>query len=396
MKKRVISFFLCLILVFGCAFFEAPVVNARTDAEINQEIEKLEQQASILKKEINALKSKKAEQNSIKKKIEAQISNLQKQISLCNSKISQYNTEIAENEAKIKEKEKEKEETIFLFKQRLRTIHMSNGSSTIQVLLGADSFSDYLTLAQLTKVISAHDNKIVDQLIKLVDEINAAQEEINKKIAEQNDAKKVLAEKKAELDKQVKAVNSVISEINKDQNAVQNQYNENQRDIEELEAELAPYIHITTGAVYDGSAFTWPVPNHYNITSPYGMRWGKMHRGIDISDGRIMGAPIVAIADGVVIKTYNSCGHNYKSFCGCGGGWGNHVMNDHGNQGSTNYKSLNGHMTKIAVSVGQTVKKGQIIGYVGSTGNSTGAHDHFEIYVNGSRVNPMNYYKKVK
>ncbi|MEE1278515.1 MAG: peptidoglycan DD-metalloendopeptidase family protein [Acutalibacteraceae bacterium] len=394
--KRIISFLLCFVFVFTTAFAVSPVASARSESEINKEIAKLEAQQKELKKEINAIKSKKAEQTSLKKKIEAQISNLQQQISLCNSKISQFNTEIAENEAKIKEKEKEKEETIFLFKQRLRTIHMSNGSSSLQVLLGAESFADYLALAKLTKAVSAHDQRIVERIILIVDEINAAQKEIAVKIEAQNEAKADLAEKKAELDKQVKAVNGVIAEINKEQNATQKEYNENQHDIEELEAELAPYIHVTTGAVYDGSAFTWPVPGHYNITSYYGKRWGKMHRGIDISDGRISGAPIVAIADGVVIKTYSGCKHNYASFCGCGGGWGNHVMIDHGSQGSTNYKSLNGHMTKTAVSVGQKVKKGQVIGYVGSTGNSTGAHDHFEIYVNGNRVNPLNYYRKVK
>ncbi len=396
--KKVVSFVLCCVMVFGCAFLVTPMVSARSASEINKEIDKLEAQAKELQKEINAIKSKKAEQNALKKKIEAQISNLQQQISLCNTKISQFNTEIAANEAKIKDMEKEKEDAIFLFKQRLRTIHMSNGSSTIQVLLGAESFSDYLALAQLTKVVSAHDQKVVERIIEIVDGINAAQKEIAVKIEEQNEAKAVLAEKKAELDKQVNAVNSVIAEISKEQSATQNEINQTQSDIDALEAELAPYINVTTGAVYDGSAFTWPVPNHYNITSYYGKRWGRMHRGIDISDGSITGAPIVAIADGVVVKTYNSCPHNYRKTksCGCGGGWGNHVMIDHGNQGSTNYKSLNGHMTKTAVSVGQKVKKGQVIGYAGCTGFSTGPHVHFEIYVNGSRVNPLNYYKKVK
>ena len=238
--KRIISFLLCYVFVFTTAFAVSPVASARSESEINKEIAKLEAQQKELKKEINAIKSKKAEQTSLKKKIEAQISNLQQQISLCNSKISQFNTEIAENEAKIKEKEKEKEETIFLFKQRLRTIHMSNGSSSLQVLLGAESFADYLALAKLTKAVSAHDQRIVERIILIVDEINAAQKEIAVKIEAQNEAKAVLAEKKAELDKQVKAVNGVIAEINKEQNATQKEYNENQHDIEELEAELAP------------------------------------------------------------------------------------------------------------------------------------------------------------
>ncbi len=397
-KKVIIALLLCCIIALGVGITEAPSVYAKTQAEINAQISELEKQSQELKKEISALKSQKAEQNAIKNKIEAQISNTQQQINLCNSRINAYNAEIAENEKKIAQKEQEKEDTIFLFKQRLRTIHMSNGSSTIQVLLGAESFADYLALAQLTKVITAHDQKIVDQIISLVEEINAAQEVINQRIAEQNEAKSTLAQKRSELNEQVSAVNAVISEINASQSDAQSEEKQIQAEINALEAELAPYINMTTTAVYDGGAFTWPVPGHYQVSSGFGRRWGTWHRGIDINDRNIFNAPIVAIADGVVVKSYNSCGHNYgkKSSCGCGSGWGNHVMIDHGSNGGTNYKSLCGHMTKVAVSAGQTVKKGQVIGYVGSTGYSTGYHCHFEIYVNGNRVDPMQYYKKVK
>lgn len=397
-SKALFAFLLCAILVLSVGITEAPSVYAKTQAEINAQISELEKQSQAIEREIAALKSKKATQNAIKNKIEAQIANTQAQINLCNSRINQYNAEIAENEAKIAQKEQEKQDTIFLFKQRLRTIHMSNGSSTLQVLLGAENFSDYLALAQLTKVITAHDQKIVEQIIELVEEINAAQVVINERIEAQNEVKATLAQKRAELDTQVAAVNSVISSINAETNSAQSDNKAIENEIRALEAELAPYINMTTSAVYDGSAFTWPVPGHYSISSGFGRRWGTWHKGIDINDRSIYNAAIVAIADGVVVKSYNSCGHNYgkKRSCGCGSGWGNHVMIDHGSSGGTNYKSLCGHMTRTAVSVGQTVKKGQVIGYVGSTGYSTGFHCHFEIYVNGNRVNPMNYYNKVR
>ncbi len=395
--KRMFAFALCCVLAVGCALTAAPA-EAKTASEINSQISELEKQSKALEAEIKELKTKKAEQNSIKKKIEAQIANTQSQITLCNSKITKFNKEIAENEAKIAEKEKEKEDAVFLFKQRLRTIHMSNGSSTIQVLLGADSFSDYLTLAQLTKVVSAHDKKIVEDIITIVDEINVAQEEINAKVAEQNEAKATLAAKKSELDKQVSEVNSVIAEINADTSAAEKENKKTEADIKALEAELAPYVNVTTSAVYDGSAFSWPVTGYYTISSYFGKRWGTWHRGIDIAGSGIYNKPIIAVADGIVVKSYNSCSHNYpkQSSCGCGSGWGNHVMIDHGSYQGNNYKSLCGHMTKVAVSVGQSVKKGQVIGYVGTTGYSTGYHCHFEIYLNGTRVDPLNYYSKVK
>ncbi|MCI6825449.1 MAG: M23 family metallopeptidase [Ruminococcus bromii] len=104
-----------------------------------------------------------------------------------------------------------------------------------------------------------------------------------------------------------------------------------------------------------------------------------------------MGASVVAADNGTVIDTYNSCYHNWgkNGSCGCNGGYGNYVMIDHGNGKVTVY----GHFTNVIVSPGQTVKKGQTIGYVGSTGNSTGPHLHFECRYNGVKYNPMTEYE---
>lgn len=391
--------FMCLMLIFGVSFVCGNHdAEAKSQSEIKNEISQLEKEAAALKSEINKLKSEKAAQNKIKNKIEAQISNTQQQITLCNQQLAKFNEEIAANEALIKEKEKEKETTVFLFKQRLRTISMSNGNSSLQILLGAENFAQFLSLAQLTKVVAAHDKKIVERINTLMDEIAVAQEAINEKIAAQDEIKKTLATKKAELDSQVAEVNAIISGINSDTNALQNEVKKTEAEIKEMEAELDKYAGINTGTVYDGSAFSWPVPGHYGITSYFGKRWGTMHRGIDIADSNVYNAKIIAPADGVVVRANNSCKHNYgkKKSCGCGSGWGNYVMIDHGNFQGSNYKTLSGHMTKAVVSTGQKVKKGQVIGYVGTTGYSTGYHCHFEVYLNGTRVDPMKYFSKVK
>jgi len=109
------------------------------------------------------------------------------------------------------------------------------------------------------------------------------------------------------------------------------------------------------------------------VTSPFGMRWGRMHEGIDIGAG--YGAPIVAAAAGRVI------------YCGWEEGYGNLTVIDHGNGLATAY----GHQSSIAVACGQDVAQGQTIGYIGSTGHSTGPHLHFEVRVNGSPVDPLGY-----
>jgi murein DD-endopeptidase MepM/ murein hydrolase activator NlpD len=126
----------------------------------------------------------------------------------------------------------------------------------------------------------------------------------------------------------------------------------------------------STGAP-SSSGFIWPASGA--VTSPFGWRWGRMHEGIDI--GASYGSPIRAAASGTVI------------YCGWESGYGNLVAIDHGGGIATAY----GHQSSIAVSCGQQVSQGQVIGYVGSTGHSTGPHLHFEVRVNGNPVDPMGY-----
>jgi len=127
----------------------------------------------------------------------------------------------------------------------------------------------------------------------------------------------------------------------------------------------------TTTAPRPTTTFVWPTPGP--VTSPFGWRWGRMHRGIDI--GAPMGQPIVAGGAGTVF------------FAGVLGGYGNLILIDHGNGIVTAYA----HMTSFAVGQGARVSAGTVIGYVGSTGNSTGPHLHFEVRVGDTAVDPMPY-----
>ncbi len=143
---------------------------------------------------------------------------------------------------------------------------------------------------------------------------------------------------------------------------------------------------------YNGGSMLWPVPGHYIITDYYGTRtWdgSGFHYGLDIGGGNIAGSSIVAAESGTVILAINYCTHNYAkwSSCGCGGGFGNYVVIDHGGT----YATLYGHCEKLEVKVGDYVTKGQTIGYVGTTGYSTGYHLHFEVRKDGERVNPLEY-----
>lgn len=144
----------------------------------------------------------------------------------------------------------------------------------------------------------------------------------------------------------------------------------------QVSAELAAKIraaqsHSTVSRSPSAAGLIWPVSA--GITSPFGWRWGRMHEGIDL--GAPYGAPIEAAAAGTVI------------YAGWLGGYGNLTVIDHGGGLATAY----GHQSRIAVSVGQQVAQGEVIGYVGSTGHSTGPHLHFEVRVNGQAVDPLGY-----
>lgn len=139
----------------------------------------------------------------------------------------------------------------------------------------------------------------------------------------------------------------------------------------------------------NSSSFIWPAPGFSYITSGVGPRWGGQHNGIDIGDAGIYGGAVVASRSGTVIIAENYCPHDYgkSDSCGCGGGYGRYVVIDHGDS----YSTLYGHLSAAAVYAGQYVEQGDVIGYVGTTGWSTGPHLHFEIRINGVHQDPEQY-----
>ncbi|MBP3268699.1 MAG: M23 family metallopeptidase, partial [Ruminococcus sp.] len=154
---------------------------------------------------------------------------------------------------------------------------------------------------------------------------------------------------------------------------------------------------VTAPPVDDSSDWTWPVPGFTNITSSFGYRaeFNEFHKGIDISSDGIYGQPVVAARSGIVDIAAGGCTHDYPKTngvktCSCNGYFGNYVQISHDSSTYSRY----GHMREIVVRSGQYVNKGDVIGYVGCTGWSTGTHLHFDVNVNGQWVDPLNYVKR--
>lgn len=396
--KRILAVILSVTAV-ATSMTVMNVSAALSKSELQSNINELEAKSKKLESEISGLQGQINAQEKLKSAIEQKIAVVQQQINLCNSEISKINSTIAANNAEIEKKNQEIEADKLSFKKRLRAIYMSNYDSNVKVLLGAENFSDFLQLSQLTASVSARDKLLIEQLVDAIKVLEKKQEENNKLLEEQVEIKKVIAEKQAELEKESNEIQSVINRIDADQSKLESDNAAIEKQIKDYQSALASQASAgNTSFVYDGGSFLWPVPSSQRITAGYqsndSVHKGR-HNGIDI--GASNGAPIIAVSDGVVVKSNNFCTHNYgkSGSCGCGGGYGNYVTINHGTKDGKTYVVTYGHMSSTAVSTGATIKKGQVIGYVGSTGWSTGFHLHFGMAVNGAWVNPMNYYRKV-
>ena len=392
---RITSLVLCFVLsvsIFGSFSFST---SAASESSLRNDIAALKAESARIEKKISQLKSQKADQSAVLSAIQQKIANTQAQVSRCNQEISSINSKISAIKADIKKQNEEIDNSKLSFKKRLRAIYMSNTRSNIQVLLGAENFSDFLQLSQLTSSISSHDRKMIEDMVSKIKSLEKKNQENEKLLQSQVEVRATVLEAQQQLQQEENEAQSIYNNISSVQKQAEKDNAEVEATIKQKTAYLNQILASSAAQTFVNSkvGFAWPVPSTQNITSYYGPRWGTMHNGIDISSGSIFGKPIVAITDGIVYRTYNGCPHTTKSSrCRCGSGWGNHVAIDHGTVKGQHIKAMYAHMNTIAVGNGAHVTKGQVIGYVGTTGDSTGYHLHFGIMNGNSWVNPLNYY----
>ena len=355
-----------------------------------------------LQEEIDALKDSQAYKQALADKYEEKLENTKSMLNTVIEEINDTEVKINEKQAEIAQKEVELQDAKALFEERLRAIYMTGSTSQLELLLSAENLSDYLVRSELVKNVTEADNALMKSIKQKMSEIEAAKAEIESQKAKAEERKKDLQALNVQYTKELDELNAAINSLNAKAEELDNQISENDEAMEKLQAEIDAAIAESQknngdrefsnsnsggGIVYKSDMFTWPLPNCYTISSKFGYRTNpvsgkyKLHAGVDIAKSGIYGSPIGAAADGIVIK------RSYDS-----GGYGNYIMVDHGSFEGNHYVTLYAHMSSVAVSAGQTVKAGQTVGYVGDTGGVTGPHLHFEIRVNGSPTDPMNYF----
>jgi murein DD-endopeptidase MepM/ murein hydrolase activator NlpD len=277
--------------------------------------------------------------------------------------------------------------TVERLDQRLVELYEGGEPSTLEVLLSSHSFSDLISNAEYVDTLRVQDSRIAGQIKpakKLANDQRLRTQRFRAVVAAETRTIRIETEQVRSVERTLFLQKHQLAAARQSRHESLIQVGESKRDflheaagLSAASAALAARIQGSSGSYSppdstpSAAGLIWPVNGP--VTSPFGMRWGRMHEGIDI--GVPYGTAIHAAASGRVI------------YAGWMDGYGNLVAIDHGNGLSTAY----GHQSRIAVSNGQTVSQGQVIGYVGCTGHCFGPHLHFEVRINGTPVDPMGY-----
>ncbi len=404
--RRLTTFLLAAAIMLSLTGEMLPA-QAASRNELENQLSALKQKEQQIKKELNAASSDLSASQQRKNLIDSQISNAEEQIAVLDSKISNISSQVNTTQANITKAEKEigeKEASILDTKeklnQRLRAILKTGNVTTLQVLLSTDNYADYLIKSKAVQCIAAKDQATIDELEETLVQLREQKKSLEKKKAELQQQQADIQSAKAESTAKKKELDVLCADAQKEVNNLQNTVDgyedrlaETQRKIKEADAAITALIQGTgTTGKYNQSMMYWPVPTVRAYSSTFGERWGTVHRGLDIANGPIpiYGENIVAAADGTVIAV------NATSWYGAGWsyGYGYCVIIDHGkdSRGRT-ISTLYAHCSKVFASVGQKVTGGKtVIAQAGKSGNVTGPHLHFEVRVNGVKVDPLGAY----
>ena len=382
----------CVVLVLAMAATLFLQAGAVTQSEIDAL--KKQQQASQakqqqLKEQLAEVKEDQAAAQQKRQILVQQLDAINSEIDNINAQIAWYDGEISKKEEEHRQAEAREAEQYELFCERVRAMEEEGSVSYWSILFNANSFSDLMDRIADVDAVMDYDNAVMDQLIATRRELERLQAELESARSEEQAAKEQQEAKKAEQQAKVAEAQQLLDQINANLDEVNRQLDAEDAAAADIQAQIAKkqkqleeerkQQNITLPPT--GSGYQWPLPaGNLKLTSAFGYRMHPIdlvphsHTGIDVAAAG--GTPIYAAKGGQVIMSVYGSGVNWS--------YGNFVVIDHGDGTTTLYA----HMSRRAVSEGQLVSQGQTIGYVGNTGNSKGNHLHFEVRVNGQRVDP--------
>lgn len=423
--KKVLSLILMAALLI-CGVLTATASDISDLEKRKAELEsQQEQDKQKLEKQNKAVEEQQTEVD----KINEQIEGVSTEIRTCHQNIIKIEKSIATKQTQIDKANKKIESNMDVLRQRLKAIYIAGDVSSLEVILGAKDFSDFLDKLQVVQYVSNHDEELINKIQKQLDSISREKKELEGDKEDLEEEKSTLETKQEELNTILEENKETLASLKSEADATQLNISLSEEELSGLSSEIQEYyrkqrealaaqqaaaaaaaqndsgddesesggssggsVSIDTGAATQidaGGGWVWPTPGVYTLTAEFGeSRSYESHGGVDI--GASMGTAIYAANSGTVVSSNNSCNHvsSGGNWCDCGGGYGNFVWILHDN----GYETIYGHMTTTAVGAGDRVSAGQLIGYVGSSGWSTGPHLHFELRIGGVRSNPLNLF----
>ena len=427
MKRKkliaIIAVIMAILMAFSLIASVLPTAFAVSQSDIDalkQKRDELTQRVKEAEERVDTLKAEQANVLDQKAALEEKNNAAKEALALVAEEIAMYDGIIAEKTEELNAALTREQNQLNKYRVRVRAMEESGGYNILSVLMASGDFNEFLTAMDDMEKIMTSDRDLEDQYIAAREEserVKAEYEAVRTECLERQDVLRgeqaqlemEIAETEADLaalEDQIEVALAEYEEIQAAQEAAAKEveamvaaYEEQRRREAEARAAAAAAAQIAQansgggggdggggglnpGAATGTGSFTWPVPCSTRVTSRFGNRTDpftgetRYHSGIDIDGYGNEGGSIVAADSGTVITaTYSD-------------GYGNYVIIDHGN----GYQTLYAHMSGIAVGSGQSVSKGQTIGYLGATGRATGTHCHFEVFINGGRTDPTQFF----
>lgn len=403
-------------------FATAPLSYATTVEDIEAEQQTLAQEKENLENKIAALESEESDKEAVQALLAEQIRTVKEQIDSATGNIDALNKSITALEDSMQCAQEEIQDTLALLKKRIAALYTAGKVSTLEILFNSQSLHDFSMRTELISSITHRDKMLVDTVYDYMEKTQEQREELEKQKVALADEKKLLESSQTELTGLEAENKALLEEIRAEKGKAENELKRTEDEEYALAGMMASLIAqmqqqeqqakatptpVPTPEIDEngdalptptptpvptvkptptptpvpeapskpnsGESFCWPVPGWSSVSCAF----GGGHYGMDIPAA--YGTPIVASRSGTVMVANGSDSWGYS--------WGYYVSIYHDSEFSTLYA----HMSSVAVSAGQWVNKGDIIGYVGDTGYSFGNHCHFEVYQNGTRVDPAQF-----
>ena len=384
---RTVSALLALV-IFAMAVVPVSPALAVSQSEIDaleEQRDELKAEREDMQAEIDALKDEQAGVLEQKRALDEQNEVYRQELELIEEQVELYTRLVDEKAAELEKAMAAEEEQLATYRQHVRAMEENGKYTYLSIIFGSKSLSELMSNLDMIGEIMEADKRIYDQYTEARERAEEIKAEYEATLEQLGEKQEEYEAEKAELEAKIAEASALIEQLEEEINSNYELYlevlahekaleSDIQNKIAELERQEAANSITSTGT------YIWPLPG-YSPGSAYGWRMHpifhemRFHAGEDI--GAPSGTPILAADSGVATVIPDN-----------GNGYGNYIMINHGGGRVTLYA----HMSAFAISGGATVTQGQVIGYVGSTGNSTGPHLHFEVRVNGATTDPKQYF----